>query len=814
MMAYTHGEEDYMPLKTMLSGHPNFLSDVKSAPPLFSFLFPDHPMAQEWADQFEKFLQLNTRYHTRPEVKNWDASGGRWTENLGTYVWAFLRPAMHAEFALRQSVDDKNRLAIPEIAEIGDWLVNALSAPFNGEDPKTYFGPDGRLPRHFWGMVTAENGPRRLHPPQGAHSARRMAPKAMWLLGRSLINYAPLTAEYMMWAARPDDDDAEHAKDLQDPWSIMYRGGDNRGTNPHLKSGKYTGYGINLRAAVDTPNEVSVHLQQIDEGPNYRWGIAGEGGCGVIYYYAQGKSFSHNAREDVGDRAAHDTDFCSNFGVWRNGQFKSIGRNGLDRPMYDLGVAQFSELTARKGSQSYSWPEYQSRSVLMAGSDYFVIYDDVYNDAVAHRFSWFTQSNDEMPFIHMVKGGVRERERLATQISTGVTKGVWYDGMGDSMAVVSHRRDVKVENADFGAKVKTAASQDLVFRNPDGVQYEQGESAFNGTAGLIRNRADGVREIALFHGSSIRDRGLTISVDNPDLAVGASIGPAGIAGVFSSPKGGKLQFSLEQQVALYVDGVKQPGLQVQARPGMHRWELTASLPMPAAPTVLRTENKSGGAAVHFVPVAGATSYRLELSKDGGKTWAAQGSAPASPIELARMSNGTKVHVRLIAANEKRESAPGPEYPIYISDQKPAAPDGLWLQLRKDHVTASWGEVLGASGYQLYRRVKGTERFEKVYSGSARTHAGSAPGVIPALDEPGVSANAVREIPPHKVYEYAVTAVNGNGESKLSTPVTSDPTNWVNFDPKPGEKFRRRYTYNTTNYTILGREEDIQRYYPE
>ncbi|HEY3290079.1 MAG TPA: hypothetical protein VGK87_08135, partial [Anaerolineae bacterium] len=193
MMAYTHGEEEYMPLKTMLSGHPNFLSDVKSAPPLFAFLFPEHPMAQEWADQFEKYLQLNTRYHTRPEVKSWNSHGGRWTENLGTYVWAALRPAMHAEFALRQSVDEKNRLAIPEIAQIGDWLVNALSAPFNGEDPQPYLGPDGKLPRHYWGMVTKENGPRRMHPPQGAHSARRMPPKSMWLLGRSLLNYDPLT---------------------------------------------------------------------------------------------------------------------------------------------------------------------------------------------------------------------------------------------------------------------------------------------------------------------------------------------------------------------------------------------------------------------------------------------------------------------------------------------------------------------------------------------------------------------------------------------------------------------------------------------
>ena len=97
------------------------------------------------------------------------------------------------------------------------------------------------------------------------------------------------------------------------------------------------GIWITLRAAVDTAEEMSIHLQQIDEGPNYRWGVAGEGGNGVLYYYANGKSYSHNGREDVGDRAAHDTDFCSNFAVWKNGQFRSVGRNVLERPLLQSG---------------------------------------------------------------------------------------------------------------------------------------------------------------------------------------------------------------------------------------------------------------------------------------------------------------------------------------------------------------------------------------------------------------------------------------------------------------------------------------------
>jgi hypothetical protein len=132
LMAYTHAGEDYMPMRNMLSGHPNFLSDVKSVPALASFLFPSHPLAGAWADLFRKSMELNAHYNTRPEVGEWKSRAGRWTENLGTYVWAFLRPVMRANFALEQ-FDGGNRLPTPELAQLGDYLVDALSAPFDGE---------------------------------------------------------------------------------------------------------------------------------------------------------------------------------------------------------------------------------------------------------------------------------------------------------------------------------------------------------------------------------------------------------------------------------------------------------------------------------------------------------------------------------------------------------------------------------------------------------------------------------------------------------------------------------------------------------
>jgi hypothetical protein len=819
LLSYTHGEEDYMPMKTMLAGHPNFLSDVKSAPALFTFLFPQHPMAQEWADEFEKFLELNTRYHTRPDVTAWDSHGGRWTENLGTYVWAFLRPALRANYVLSHYVDGKNRFAIPQVSELGDWLVNALSAPFNGEDLKSKMGPDGKLEMHDWGIVTPANGPRRLHPPQGAHSARRMPPRSMWLLGTLLRNYDPLVAEHMMWASRPTDQDAEEP--ATDPWRIMFNQPDNRGTNPHLESSKYTGYGLVLRAAVDTPEELSIHLEQIDEGPNYRWGIAGEGGCGVIYFYAGGKSYSHNGREDVGDRQAHDTDFSSNFGVWKNGTFRSVGRNGLEKPLDDLGVAQFAEIVPRQGANAYSWPEYQGRSILLASEDYFVVYDQVFSDSVAHRFSWFTQAQDEMPVIQMVKGLPRDRAAAVTEVQTSTTKGVWYDGMGDSMAVITHRHNLQIQGAKFGARVNGPGWNDLVFRNSQAVHFQEGDTAFEGRAGMVRKAADATT-LAIFEGTRISADGVTLE-PAADLAVSAVAGKDGaLGGRFTSLKGGALAVTSRNTPAaagFFVDGVKVAAeasggvWKVTLPAGKHAWELTAGQPHPPAPHVLHTVNRSGETEVYFAAAGGASSYRAQLSRDNGATWTDAGTAAASPIRIASLKNGEKVHVRLIASNALHTSAPGPEYPVYVTDGAPDHPDGLRLRLGKDQVDLDWGEVLGVREYRLYRRVKGEQTFTLVYHGATTSFRDHAPGVVPAYAMPGMAANAGRATTPVRIYEYAVAAVNGNGEGSRSTTVDTSPESWRNWDPKPDEPFRRRFTYNTTNYMQVGQEEPGPRYYP-
>ena len=175
MQAYVCAGEDFMPMIPMLSGHPNFLSDVKSTPTGMSFLFPEHPQASAWIAEYDKYLALNTRYHTRPEVASWGSRGGRWTENLGTYVWGFVRPALRGDYLARAN-DGAEHFVTPQIVALGDWLVNALSAPFNGEKEEFYKTLDFNQ-AVLWGIVGPNDGPRRVHLPIGAHSERRKPPR-------------------------------------------------------------------------------------------------------------------------------------------------------------------------------------------------------------------------------------------------------------------------------------------------------------------------------------------------------------------------------------------------------------------------------------------------------------------------------------------------------------------------------------------------------------------------------------------------------------------------------------------------------------
>lgn len=818
LTGYVSAGEEIGPLRRMMGGHPNFLADGKAALACLAWLFPEHEAAPGWLDQFEKFAELSGVFHTRPALPSRDSRPGRWTESLATYVWAFLRPLAQGN-ALGQRADGRNRVATPEFAALGDWLVGSLTAPVD---------------------VTGAGDLRRLHPAQGAHAFwPRRPPIEMRLLGEALRRYRPLVAEHLLWGSDAAARRLDSLPTAPDPWRVTVRDPGDPGTNPRLRSAKYTGYGVTLRAAVDDPAEVAVFLQQVDRGPNYRWGIADGNGCGHLYYYAAGRSYSGHGPEDAGDRRVPDATFTTSCAVWKDGAFRGIGPHTLDRPLYDLDGAQYAEITSDPDGPVGGL--YLGRSVLLAGSDYLVTYDafapnqrmvwtwSVLTEATGHDANSYPHLPEEMPFLHVVRG-VREDGAPGGAFRTEQTRGVRLEGAadgstGNTLAVVSHRDDLTVAPArdtPWGARIRTPHSLDHVFRHepaayyePAAVDFADDGLRFRGTAGLIRRFDDGRTELALFHGSEIGTEDVLLTTDDPDLGISLVYRvPGEIQGTYHAAAASemtlRLPAGLPAGTAFHVDGRavaaggRTPGtLRVALPEGRHRWELTARHPEPMPPRVLRAEVRDGGALVHFatVAVAAADGYVLELSTDGGLTWAEAGRPARSPYLLTGLENGRKYHVRLAARNPARRGAPGRDHPVRPTCAPPEPPDGLRLRLGHGTVTATWGEVLGASGYRLYRRARGTTAYEEVYAGPGFTHQDRVPGVVPAAGDPAEPWDTGDGGAP--VVTYAVAAENGNGIGPASAAVDTDPASWRHWYPPVPLAFRRHHTYNQPPYVPAG-----------
>ena len=771
-MTYVFMDETLMPMRNMLSGHPNFLGDIKGVPGLAAFLFPDHPQAKKMADHFEKATALNLRYHTRPEEPAWEAKGGRWTENLGVYTWAFLRPTLKTSFLLHHFYDGRNRMLQPNISLYADWLLNGLTSPLDMEQG------------------------RRVNPPQGAHSRGLVPSNLLYILGNELFYYDPLLAEQIFWVTTPDDDSFESGG--TDPWNvpvkaILERGG---GTNPHLKSDKYTGYGFNLRKNFGEPDEMYVHLQQIDDGPNYRWGRAGKGGNGIIYYYAGGKRYSHNGIEDVGDAPMGDIERCTNFGVKKEksyrciGDYRSVGRNDLTDPLYDFGFAQFASIQ----SNSEAAPEYKSRSVLMSGSDYIVILDDVKDNSVEGRLSWFVGKDDDFPFINQLKPGIKGIDAKIHPSKTpyhddnGVilTKGMYYDGKGDFLTLVTHKEQIKavLENGAYRVS-KPDGSTEWILRDDKSLNYNQDQLVFEGTAGLIHQSKDKKSyEAALFQGKKIGIPGLLAEIVEVPHYAGMSLKNTGtgFAGIIQVRKEIAVQFSLKSSIkglVFYLDGnevaLKSTGknsytLLIPA--GNHNWQWTNAGVVPAAPAVTRSVSGASWCELEWSAVPGATSYKIQKSINGGVYWNSVAEGILSTrYRVTGLSDGKKVHVRILANSQGGLSAPSADYPVYPTSAVPHSPEGLRVLKTGKEASISWGQVLGADQYVLYQREKGSAEFEAIYTGIERVA-------------------SVKLADTGKIYEFSVSSNNGNGESLKSVLSDTDETRIINWYPMPGEIFRR------------------------
>ncbi len=771
-MTYVFMDEALMPMKNMLSGHPNFLADIKAVPGLAAALYKQHPQAQVMADHFEKSVALNLRYHVRPTVAPWNATGGRWTENLGTYTWAFLKPTLRTSYLLHHHFDDRNRLLQPNISLYAGWLLKSLTSP----------------------LLSADNN--RVHPPQGAHSHGLTPSNLLRMLGQEIYYYDPLLAEQLLFVTSPNDLGFEYKIGRVDPWDKVIKGDwkYNTGTNPRLKSEKFTGYGLVLRKNFGEKNEMYVHLQQIDDGPNYRWGRAAKGGNGVIYYYANGKRFSHNGMEDVGDAPFGDVERSTNFGIKKQGTYRdlgpyrSVGRNDLTEPLFDFGSAQYAQINANAEVQ----PDYISRSVLQSSDDYMVVFDHVKDNKTEGRFAWFVGKEDNFPFIHQLKPGAKgqdseikpSKSRYHNDKGELATKGRYYDGQGSFLTVVTHKNDVVSKSTDYGCTVENSNFKDWVYRASTEKAFSQNGVVFKGTAGVVRyDTKIKSYQASLFHGQEIGIPGIDITFQmSGKNGVSVHSSSQGFEGLMYITQPIRVAFKLTKplpQATFYLNGEKVApeiagSLAIDLLPGKYNWQWSTNGLIPGPAKIVNTIYHPNGSEVEWQKVAGATAYQLEVSTDIGTSWTKYGEPLTSTKTFLKgFSNKTKVHVRVLAKGTGGWGLPSSDYPVYFTDQAPHAPEGLLVRTTDNKTHISWGQVLGVSRYKLYRRKQFDTAKEPllIYAGTGREYQDTLPTST-------------------TVYEYWVTAENKNGVSHKSIISDTDPARLINWHPKPNEIFRR------------------------
>jgi len=873
--AYVTAGEELSPMITCVGGCPNMASEGVCVPIIMSFLFPEHPMAQEWRDKYEKHMELTGEYFTRPDVPAYESKGGRWTESLSAYNWTFMRAV---GFACDTGImaDGKNRMPNPWTAMKGRWLVDMLSAPIYNPNPywRRSFGTGIKRPTPLasdWkpGMeLSGDYGFQRQYPAHGAHGSGTSTPMYIdaWALGHQLHRYEPLTAEHIFWASGgvAGEEVGKGGLRSNSDWDTWRRGHyhKNSGTNPHLKSCKYTGHGIVLRAGVDTPEELSIHLGQIDRGPNYRWGLCGEGAAGSIYFFANGKPYTGHEHQSVGDRATQATDGVTTFGVMKGKSYKSIGMNVLEKPLYDFGIAQFAEVVSRKGPSAYSWPKYLGRSIMLVGTDYFIIYDHCPGHLFRNlsRFSWFTAKDLEFPNLFFLKP-MSNRHDSWTELTTSMSKGFHRDfysgrfsvnGVSSGMVLVTHKDDVNMPGVsaeelpflendklrdysynEIGRKlpngvfdVETPSSKDRFFRDDQEIDYAGDGYTFKGTAGVVRHYNDGSVGLALFKGTKIGSDGVVLEVADAEIGISAKYNDAnGIKGNYKAAESTQLNIRLSKVsverggLRFYVDGkqlkcsLKADALNITLPKGDHQWELCLQKPEPIKPIIMRTENFSAGAKLFYKAVESAEFYVIELSYDNGAKWERIAKAASTTYKLKNLTNGVKVHVRVLAGNSNQLSKPSNECPIYVTDQSPLPPDGLSLKVSKYKVKVQWGQVLGVSGYRLYRRKAGDKEFKQIYAGRRNFFIDdNVPGIVPPCKIPGIEENALLDMDNITVYEYAVACANGNGVGNKSNSESTDPRGWLVWQPDTKEPgYKRTSAYWLPPY--VDEKESPPEYYP-
>jgi len=186
-----------------------------------------------------------------------------------------------------------------------------------------------------------------------------------------------------------------------------------------------------------------------------------------------------------------------------------------------------------------------------------------------------------------------------------------------------------------------------------------------------------------------------------------------------------------------------------------------SYEIPATPADIQAVAGDGEVTVRWSPVAGATSYNIYWNTAGGVTTSDEVIGTSTTLFVhPYLANGTTYYYVVSAVNIEGESDLSSEASATPVDSStanpPSAPSGVTATGRDGQVTINWSPVAGATSYNIYWDT----------SGSVTT----ADSAIISAPSPYVHMNLTNGT----TYHYAVTAINNDGESGLSTEASATP----------------------------------------
>lgn len=492
LMAYATQDENYMPTQNLLAGHPNFLADSSCVSGFFAALFPNHPENKRFVDYFCKTVDLNLQHHIRPDVATYDSLGGRETESTGCYSQGCMNAYVRV-CKLFSLAGYPVPLCCDNGAKWLNWSIQSLSAPVDG---------------------------RRIIPQQGAHCRESEIPYVFMEFAELLEKDYPELAQnaYAMCENSPLIA-FEIATQEEDPFYSLFE--HKYGGKLSLKSEKFTGYGCILREAVGTPDEISIHVQQLDRGPNYRWGTFENTGNGGIFYYAAGKRYSFVGQEDTGDRNIGAEEGNCGFAVLDGHLWRNIGFHELTEPLYDFPMLKQTKLLADDAVKQF----YSYRRVSLVEKDYIVLYDALTHMRAYGCFLWTVNQLEEFPQIWQLLPAAEPTRPTsldgvfvtgngdANRIdATKLSRSVYYEGNGNFLTVVSHRKDITVSRTEFGAKVELPNRIDFIFEDRARIRYRAEGICFDGYSGMISLHQNGYISGAITEGRKIQAHGFSIAV--------------------------------------------------------------------------------------------------------------------------------------------------------------------------------------------------------------------------------------------------------------------------------------------------------------